>query len=267
MIQICNLHKIFKLITAGFLFILSGEISAGFYDSHAKGWHWYEIHEKQDEKEMGDLASLPPLKAIGMIKQDLKMKRAKAVLIPTEDNVYEYIKSQEKWATQAEHFSVVWQRVLTKHPELNYNLEHPTSELAKRIEQEERQKELKESIAFIRKEYGLFYFYRANCAYCEKFSPILVAFAKKYRLSILPISIDGQKGNVFEDYKRDNGIAEKWGVTHVPALFAVSPHNKEIIPISFGLTSQVELEQRFLMLAEHRKEKRNEAFLAVSDQP
>lgn len=265
MIPIFYLQKIFKLLAlGGALLLLSGNVNAGFFDTHASGWHWYEQAEKEKKiKEERELTSLPPLEAIGFIKQDLKIKRAKAVLDPTEENVYDYIKTQEKWATQAEHFSTMWQRVLTKYPELDYSLEHPTSELAKRIEQEKRQKHIMKAMDFIRQKYGLFYFYRSNCAFCEKFSPILLEFTKRYQLSILPISIDGEANELFKHFKRDNGISEQWGVSHVPALFAVSPQSKEIIPIAFGLISQMELEQRFLMLAEMNQEKMGEAPLAV----
>lgn len=269
MIRIFCLRKIFKLLALGGSFLLlSSSANAGFFDAHAQGWHWYEQVENEEKtKEKMDLSSLSPLEAIGLIKQDLKMKRAKAVLDPSETNVYEYIKTQEKWTSQAEQFSTVWQRVLTKYPDLDYSLQHPTSELAKRIEQEQKRKEMFKSIDLIRKKYGFFYFYRSNCTFCEKFSPILLEFIKQHRLSILPISIDGETNEMFKYFKRDNGISEQWGVSHVPALFAVSPHRKEVIPIAFGLISQAELEQRFLMLAEHSQEEMGETPLAVHYQP
>lgn len=270
MIPICNLQKIFNQTVLGwFLLAFSMIAKAGYYDSHAKGWHWYESIENEGVEaiEEQSVAALPPLEAIKAIKKDLNIKRAKAILTPSEDNVYQYIKSQEQWTAQAEKFADMWQWVIAKYPELNYSLQHPTSELGKRVEHEQRLKSLNKAIDHIRQEYGLFYFYRSNCAYCDKFSPILKNFAKENRLTILPISMDGGPNKSFKSFKTDNGIAEKWGVTHVPALFAVSPGRDEIIPIAFGLVSQSELEQRFLALVKYSKEKASATLHTVNHQP
>lgn len=268
MIRTFNLLKIFNLFLAGGLLVYSLSTQAGFYDAHARGWHWYEKNAEVKEEEVEkDFSALPPLEAIKAIKIDLDTKRAKALLAPTEQNVYDYIKTQEIWANKAEQFSKTWQWVITQHPELNYNLQHPTSELAKRVAQEEKSKGVNEAITYIKEHFGLFYFYRSDCAYCEKFSPILKAFGERYQLQILAISLDGKPNSVFKTFRADNGIAQKWGVQHVPALFAISPEDEQVIPIAFGLISQNDLEQRFLSLAEFIKEKKHVSVRDVSYKP
>ena len=186
-------------------------------------------------------------------KKEIETKRAKALLEPNEKNVYEYIKTQELWTDQAEKFSKTWQWVISKHPELNYSLRFPTSELAKQVKQKENSHVINMAISDIAQNYGIFYFYKSNCPYCERFSPILRTFGDRYKIKVLAISLDGKATKGFNIFKSDNGIAEKWGITQVPAIYAVSPLQDEVIPIAFGLISGSELEQRFLLFYENLK--------------
>src|SRR5690606_368359 len=117
------------------IIIYATQAAGGYYDEHAYGWHWYEVNqEERKEEKKKDITSLRPIEALKKIKQEIEEKKAKAILYPTEENLYDYLKTQEHWASQAEKFSKMWQWVVNKNPELNYGLKHPTSELAKKIE-------------------------------------------------------------------------------------------------------------------------------------
>lgn len=261
-----SLLKIFKcLILLGGISSFSLEAGANYYEEHARGWHWYEMLEQAEKEKNKEKAHLSPLDEVKAIRKEMDTKRAIAILEPTEENVYEYLLLQEHWTSRSEKFSKTWQLVLTKHPELNYNLQHPTSELAKRVEKDELLYKVKEAINYVSQKYGLFYFYKSDCPYCDKFSPILSDFSKRYGLHILPISLDGKPNKFFTNFKIDNGIANKWNVSHVPALFAVSPENDQVIPIAFGLASQIELQQKFVSLYDHIKEQNHAAMLSPNN--
>jgi conjugal transfer pilus assembly protein TraF len=243
--------KVSKLFLVFFMLMMSlSNAYAGFFDEHAHGWHWYQQEEEKEKVEIEQAKktkTISPLQAIKNIRKEIETKKAIALLEPTEENLAEYIKTQEYWTDRAEQFSVVWQQVIRKHPELNYSLKHPTSELAKRVEAKSLTLEKQQAVKAISKEYGLFYFYRGDCPYCQRFSPILKSFAKRFGLNIIAISLDGQPNEHFPLAKPNNGIGEKWNVTQVPAVFAVSPKTDSVLPISFGLQSEVDLEQKFLM--------------------
>ncbi|MCS5712875.1 conjugal transfer protein TraF [Candidatus Berkiella aquae] len=255
MIPILNLLKNSSLYLFGVMLISASSFAeAGYYESHAHGWHWYESSKEDDKgKVISELSTLSPLETIENIKNEIETKRAKALLEPNEKNVYEYIKTQELWTDQAEKFSKTWQWVIAKHPELNYSLRFPTSELAKQVKQKENSQVINMAISDIAQNYGIFYFYKSSCPYCERFSPILRTFGDRYKIKILAISLDGKATKGFNIFKSDNGIAEKWGIIQVPAIYAVSPLQDEVIPIAFGLISRSELEQRFLLFYENLK--------------
>ena len=53
------------------------------------------------------------------IRKEAESKLHNAMIKPTEENVIEYIKTQEKIADRSEKFSEVWQKVIYKNPELD----------------------------------------------------------------------------------------------------------------------------------------------------
>ena len=69
-----------------------------------------------------------------------------------------------------------------------------------------------------------------------------------YKKPFCTISIDGSKLEDFPDARHNNGIAEAWSVKQRSALFMVNPENQHIVPISYGLVSMDEIEERIVML-------------------
>jgi conjugal transfer pilus assembly protein TraF len=92
-------------------------------------------------------------------------------------------------------------------------------------------------------EYGLFFFFRKNCSYCHHFAPIVKRFADKYNWSVLGISLDGGTLSEFPHAKRDNGISARLGITHVPALIALHPKTKKLIPLAYGWFQKMKLKK------------------------
>ena len=82
----------------------------------------------------------------------------------------------------------------------------------------------------------------------KSFAQVIKLFSRKYNYKIIAISIDGSKLDDFPDARTNNGIAEAWSVKQVPALFMVNPGNQHVVPISYGLVSMDEIEDRIVML-------------------
>jgi len=73
-------------------------------------------------------------------------------------------------------------------------------------------------------------------------------FAAKYDWVLKAVSLDGGKLKEYPKPLLDNGIAERLSITHVPALIAVNPKTQEILPISYGISSEDEMELRIMTL-------------------
>lgn len=65
---------------------------------------------------------------------------------------------------------------------------------------------------------------------------------------MLAISLDGGALPEFPHVRRDNGIATRLQVGHVPALIAVHPNSGQTIPLAYGFVSESEIENRVELL-------------------
>ena len=228
-----------------------------YYNQHAIGWHWYnepkekkeQKNHKKDSQKITEEIEKDPIEEMQAIKTAIDRSLKKAILHPTTKNVRDYIELQNQMSDQAERFSKVWQLVLLEHPEFNYSIKHPTNNLASQIHNDIHHKEEEEAIKNFAKKSGLFFFYKSACPYCQKFAPTVKDFIEQYGISIIPISFDGDFLPEFPDSQLDKGQAAKFNVTVTPALFAVNPKTKKIIPIANGFVSQKDLRQRILDIA------------------
>jgi conjugal transfer pilus assembly protein TraF len=114
----------------------------------------------------------------------------------------------------------------------------------------EQRKVRKAKLKALAQEYGLFYFFKGDCPYCHKFAPLVKNFAGEHGWDVLPISMDGGKIAEFPNAKLDNGIARKLNITTVPALIAIHPKTKKMIPLAYGMVSYKGMEERALLLME-----------------
>ena len=102
-----------------------------------------------------------------------------AVLRPTPENVRNYISYQRIQLDRASAFSDTWRRLIWSEPELDYTLERPVSQLAKRQWLDARRDDKDRLLEGLSDQYGLFYFFAASCSACTEFSAILRAFADR----------------------------------------------------------------------------------------
>ena len=229
-----------------------------FFERRAEGWHWYEDREREDEeeplKQKRPNASPPqtPTEKIEAQRKVLEQKLHAAIVEPTQENVIAYIFAQKALMDQSQRFSEAWKQVVLTVPSLDETLLHPVDQNARHVYYGEKNKELTSRIKALAQEYGLFFFFRKNCPYCHHFAPIVKHFAEKHSWSVLAISLDGGTLSEFPHARRNNGIAERLHVSHVPALMALHPQSGQTIPLAYGLVSESEIEERVDLLTRVR---------------
>ncbi len=230
---------------------LSGEShESSFFEKRAEGWHWYQDRNRSsvigDEKE----AAQTPTQHIEKQRKNLETKLHTAIVEPNRENIVAYILAQKALMDQSQLFSEAWKRVVLTTPSLDETLVHPVDQNARHIYYAEKNKDLSKRIKVLAQDYGLFFFFRQNCPYCHHFAPIVKHFAEKHGWFVLPISLDGGALPEFPHAKRDNGIAGRLQIQHVPALIALHPQSGHIIPLAYGLVSESEIEERVSLLAQ-----------------
>jgi len=208
-----------------------------FYCGERKLGSWFYC-EKPRPKPVAQASqnSAPPsityraqLDRIGARLEELK---AKAVLEPTSDNIVAYVRA-------------IWQ-----HPELDYTLQRPVTTLGKTAWLDQRKADRDGVLASLSQRYGLFYFYSSSCGACEIFSPVVRSLSDKYRLSVLPVSMDGGATRAFPRFVVNHGQYEKMGLEggQVPALVLFDTWLKKPIPIGYGILAEDEVVSRIFTL-------------------
>jgi conjugal transfer pilus assembly protein TraF len=235
------------------ILFLSGSnitFATDYFSDHERGWHWYQRDVgSDDEKEKNSKKDESlPLEKLKKYQQKLETAKAEAVLNPTPENVEAYQKLQYEMLEKSHKFADVWMQNIYKNPDLDYSRISPTSQNTRHIYLAEKQRKKEEKIFALSKSYGLFYFFKNNCRYCEAFAPIVKKFSEKYHWEVLAIGEDGEKNGIFARNVNDNGLAETWGVSVYPSLFAVNPQTGDVIPIANGMISIEEMEERILAI-------------------
>lgn len=232
--------------------------SPSFFERKAEGWHWYQdsaqcpVFSNQKKKEQNPLAPTPT-QAIEAQRKALETKLHAAVVDPTPENLMAYITAQKALMDQSQRFSEMWKQVVMTTPSLDETLQHPIDQNALHIYYAEQREFLARRIKKLASEYGLFFFFRKNCPYCRHFAPVVKRFSQKHGWSVLAISLDGGTLLEFPNAKRDNGIATRLQIAHVPALIALHPKSGQVIPLAYGMISESEIEQRVQILTRPSK--------------
>lgn len=241
-----------KLILGLIILEFSCLAEVSFWDDHERGWFWYEDpkqeEEKIPEKKKAQTEQYPATAELKQYQAELEEAKAKAVLHPTDQNVLAYQQMQYEMIEKSGKFADVWMKNVYLNPNVDATQNSPIFPHANRIYVEEQRKKKVAKIKQLSQEYGLFFFFKKQCPYCEAFAPIVKSFSEKYNWEVLAISEFGERLPMFERSVQDNGLAETWGVSSYPSLFAVNPKTGHVIPIANGMISIQEMEERIMAI-------------------
>ncbi len=240
-----------KLIIGLIVLEFSCLAEVSFWDDHERGWFWYEDPKQEEKFSEGKEVQGKKYAATAELKQyqaELEDAKAKAVLHPTPENVIKYQQMQYEMIEKSGKFAEVWMKNVYLNPNVDATQKSPIFASAKRIHLAEQRKIRAQKIRKLSQEYGLFFFFKQQCPYCEAFAPIVKMFSDKYNWEVLAISEFGEKLPMFERSVQDNGLAETWGVSSYPSLFAVNPKTGHVIPIANGMISIQEMEERIMAI-------------------
>ena len=105
-----------------------------------------------------------------------------------------------------------------------------------------------QSLSILSDSTKIYFFFRGDCGYCHKLAPGLKAFAKKYHFTVVPVSLDGGGLPEYPHPQADDGAADSWQVSGVPAVYAVNFETRNVYPVAYGMISIQQLANRLLMI-------------------
>lgn len=222
-----------------------------------RGWHFYDdpaVHEPQKASVPPAPVALPKpttpqpppeVKALRDLQVQLEQLRAVAVMHPTISNVRRYMELESKVLRNASLFADLSQKVAWANPDLDPTTQgRPVNAQALEVFEQVQMQERSSALANIGSDHILMFFFRGDCPYCHAYGPVLRAFSTKYRIQVLPVSLDGGAVPGFTNARTDNGTAATLNVKQVPALFLAQPITGKIMPVGFGVLSEGQLVER-----------------------
>jgi conjugal transfer pilus assembly protein TraF len=229
-----------------------------FYKKHEEGWFWYQREQEKalrtDTRKDKSVPSTPSQKIptaqekVKQIQQNFEEATAQAILNPTLSNVQHVMTLQRQIIDRSTHFQETWMQASLfegQHLRPSDN----GAPLARKIMQEQKEKELQQKIRRLAKETGLFFVFRRDCQFCHAFAPVVKEFSREYGFEVKAISGDGGVLKEFPDAVPDNGMIDKINVKRVyPALFLAHPPTGSVIPVAWGVTTPAQLLDNFSII-------------------
>lgn len=225
-----------------------------------RGFNWYPPDEppKPPKKEEPKTAlktkpkNIKEMKRVEDIREELKRLRDKAIIDPTEKNIYAYLDANQFVMDKSAMFTDMWRRVVWQNPDVDYNVRNPAATFAQQSIKEKRTQDTETLMGRLAATHGVLFFYRGDCDFCHMQAPIMKMLRDRYGIEVMAVSMDGARIREFQDAKKDNGISmvvsQGRGIETVPATYLISRDQKQVIPLGAGVLALDEIVERIRVL-------------------
>lgn len=216
--------------------------TSDWYEQKLEGWYYFQEQEEMEVSEKSPTLENAE-EVLEGAKAELKKLLSLALLVPTLENVENYIQEQRRWVNQSSLFADAWGKILLEKPFLGDFLIHPTTNyglLAKREIDLSKRKALLQELS---KTHFLLFFFHGKDPLSDKAAEIANLFSSMNQWKVKAISLDGYGISGISNFEIDNGIGEKLGVEAAPSFFIINPFENKIFPVGAGLISVSDLEQ------------------------
>jgi conjugal transfer pilus assembly protein TraF len=237
-----------------------------YFRRQREGWFWY-IDPAPPPKPLepkpeaaAPAAPSPQERDLAAFKEfQLRFEAAlnAATQNPSESNVVRFLELYAQARRKAAVFSDTAEALAVRMPWIDETFSggRPTGPGAMRAFDTIRMQDRDQTIRDMAQSYGLYFFFRSNCAYCHVQAPLLKQFEAKYGFTIFAVSLDGGMLPDFPNAMRDNGlaaaVADAIGVPMqhfvTPAIVLARPSTREVVPVGFGALNMDEIVDRIAM--------------------
>lgn len=208
----------------------------------------YQTADQTDKEVEKKLDTLDDVETAEDLRVLLKDKEDKAIMMPTEENIKDYLEVWQVTQEKASMFADQWQRVVWKNPQLDYSIEHPTTTMGLNVRNEEQAAMQEQAMGEIAQRHGIIFFFRSDCPYCHATSKVIKQMENKYGLEVVAASLDGGGLPEYPNYRDGTKLAKEWEVDVVPAMFIADRQTAEHAAIGYGSMSMTEIVDRMYQL-------------------
>lgn len=219
-----------------------------YYQRAKEGWFWYKDElpkpkEKKKEVTNKDKDRSPSLKDYSYDQlwqmhpddfQELLMKfQKKAVQTLTPADTKEYYVMQDIARKKSLAFANLTGYVMQTSPELSVDAANPLTAPGRNALVRSVSTEIDDRLKKSSEDFAMIYFYSPQCHFCVEQDGIMKYFQKKYAWEIKKI-----------DITREVTLASQFNVISTPYIILVYKHSKDFIPITAGVVSLTDMEER-----------------------
>ncbi|WP_419421442.1 type-F conjugative transfer system pilin assembly protein TraF (plasmid) [Legionella sp. D16C41] len=222
------------------------------------GFLWYNLEKEKKGIDKTKPSGIP-FKRLSYTERDAVLRfytmeaLHKARYTKKVKDMRVFLSLQDYWLKESSRFKALFQQTMLENPQYDYAVTHPTSNLGAKITDEVRESQTVAIINRLSKSHGLLFFYRGKSPYDLKQIPIIADFCRRFKLSMIAVSVDGEVSAELMNSQIDRGQANQLGVRYFPALLLVNPRNSRVSPIAYGLTTQDVLMERIKQVANQFK--------------
>lgn len=255
--------------------LMSFGMSASAYDAfdypnpfacqNGSAWNWYcDDKPNKTPRNMPPVQAAPPatspkeelkidprqqtLKDFEKLKKEVDNSLSIAYMNPTNENLKRYFELSNELKTKAAVFADAGQRFMWQNPELDYLQRYPQTDIGKRTQLAQYDVQVNQTLAeMVAQGWGILFFFKSDCPYCDQQIPILTMLQQKYRFPITPVSVDGGLIHGLENFESpliNRGQAQAFGISKTPSLLLANPQTGQTMLLSQGLQTFTELERR-----------------------
>lgn len=246
------------MIKYGLSFVLTLMCMVVMADPSPKGFLWYNLPKPQAVQKASKTRGIA-FNQLSFTERDKvlhfytmeALHRARQT--KSMQDMRTYLALQDYWLQESSRFRNLFQKTMLYYPEYDYSVTHPSSSIGTKLLDAEREKNNQEAIHTLSKTHGLLFFYRSQNTYDQKQIAVLQDFCRRFKLPLIPVSVDGGRAPELPDSRHDKGQAEVLGVRFFPAILLVDPRNQETLPVAYGFTTQDSLERNLVNVIHHFK--------------
>lgn len=227
-----------------------------FYAAREKGWYKYEeppindnlADNSTDNDTFKDfIKPLIPWERVSVMHPEAFKKlftevEAYAMSYRTLSNFEDYAKMRTVMVNRSMEFMNVGTLWAQLNPEDTTESWHPTSAFGQNAYQAEVSTIKSDYIRANRDDYGILYFYRTDCNFCQKQAPVIRYFEEMSTWIIKGVDTD----------KYPDSMA-RFNIKSVPTLILIERKTERWLPLSSGLMTAEEIEDRLYRTIKYLK--------------
>lgn len=177
-------------------------------------------------------------------KKALDDLRAVAIFFPTEQNLYQYIRSQKRAMDVSQKFANAWQIVIKKYPGLDYESEMSATTMGLKIRDMIKKQTVNNKIASLQDRAGVVFFFDSKDPYSIEQSKVLKSLQIEHNLTVRAVSMDGGVLPEYPDAAADKNISKKMDVKTIPSIYLFYSKTNEYAIVSPFFAPYDKLEQK-----------------------